>query len=182
MKIIHLRVPSQYILEKYEISAPLILDCEYDLPVDEQGLVLKWYLNDQLIYHWISSVPPRIFVHVSSSVISERWIKIHRILIFKFKNLIRNIIDLNQTVVEHKQPNEYCSTLRISKPTFNMTGTYTCLVGTFQSEDKRSSHLQIIAQESEFILNVKEENDGSNDISVQCSAHAIYPEPKLLIR
>lgn len=63
-----------------------------------------------------------------------------------------------------------------------MTGVYTCAVGTFQSEEKRSSHMQIIVPESEFILEIKEENDGTNDISVECSAHEIYPEPKLMIR
>ncbi len=63
-----------------------------------------------------------------------------------------------------------------------MTGMYTCSVGTFQSEDKRSRHLQIIVPESEFLMNIKEVNDGSTDISFQCSVHNIHPEPKLSIR
>lgn len=71
-------------------------------------------------------------------------------------------------------------TLVITKPSINMTGVYTCAVGTFESEEKRSGHMQIIVPESEFILKIKEDNDGTNDI--ECSANAIYPKPKLLIR
>ncbi len=76
VKIVNLRVPSQYImLKKYKISEPLILDCEYDLPVGEKELVLKWYLNDQLIYQWISTEPPRVFVHVNYAVNEKMNIK-----------------------------------------------------------------------------------------------------------
>lgn len=65
VKIDNLKVPRQYVLDRHKKPAPLILDCEYDLPVEESGFVLKWYLNDQLIYQWISTAQPRFFVHVS---------------------------------------------------------------------------------------------------------------------
>lgn len=80
VKIDNLKVPSQYILKRYESAEPLILDCEYNLPADEKGFVLKWYLNDQLIYQWISTTQPRFYVHVSSSVGSLK----NRIYFIKF--------------------------------------------------------------------------------------------------
>lgn len=83
--------------------------------------------------------------------------------------------------MEHKHRTRHRA-LTITKPTINMTGVYTCAVGTFQSEEKRSSHMQIIVPESEFRLKIEEANDGSNDINVECSAHDIYPEPMLMIR
>lgn len=63
-----------------------------------------------------------------------------------------------------------------------MTGVYTCSVGTFQSEDKRSRHMQIIKPESDFQLKVEEATDGSGDINVECLAQDVFPEPKLIIR
>lgn len=67
VKIDNLKVPSEYILDNLENPEVLILDCEYDLPVDEKGFVLKWYFNDLLIYQWISLAQPKFYVHVCIS-------------------------------------------------------------------------------------------------------------------
>lgn len=93
--------------------------------------------------------------------------------------MIRNNIDLNFTATDHIHRHR---ALAITKPIFNMTGTYTCSVGTFESEDKRSRHMQIIIPESDFQLKVEEANDDSGDINFECYAQDVYPEPKLLIR
>lgn len=178
MKITNLKVPSQYILERNQNPEPLLLDCEYDLPAGEKGFVLKWYLNDQLIYQWISTTHPRFYVHVSPLVDSPKNKKsFHRNL----QNLLRNSVDLNYTHTEQKHLSRHRA-LTITKPTINMTGVYTCAVGTFQSEEKRSSHMQIIVSETEFRLKIEEPNDGSNDIYIECSVHDIFPKPKLMIR
>lgn len=63
VKINNLKVPSEYILDNLENPEVLILDCEYDLPVDEKGFVLKWYWNDTLIYQWIE-MPQSRYWHV----------------------------------------------------------------------------------------------------------------------
>lgn len=95
---------------------------------------------------------------------------------------MRSSIDLNYSTVEHKHRSSHRA-LTIIKPTINMTGVYTCAVGTFQSEEKRSSHMQIILPETEFKLKIEKVNDGiDNDFNVECSVHDIYPEPKLMIR
>lgn len=97
---------------------------------------------------------------------------------------MRNRIDLNYNTTdntEYKHRTRHRA-LVITKPTINMTGMYTCAVGTFKSEEKRSSHMQIIVPESQFILKVQKANDGSKDINVECSAEDIYPEPRLTIR
>lgn len=93
---------------------------------------------------------------------------------------MRNNIDLNYTASDHIHHKHRA--LAITKPIVNMTGTYTCSVGTYQSEDKRSSHMQIIIPESDFQLKVEEAGDGSDDIKVECSAQDVFPEPKLIIR
>ena len=43
--------------------------------------------------------------------------------------------------------------LFITKPSWNMTGDYTCHVQTFQSNDKKTGHLQLIGKIYRFVLN-----------------------------
>lgn len=94
--------------------------------------------------------------------------------------MLKNNIDLNYTASDHIQHKHRA--IAITKPFFNLTGAYTCSVGTYESEDKRTKRLQIIKPETDFQLKVDETTDGSGDISVLCSARNIYPEPKLMIR
>lgn len=97
---------------------------------------------------------------------------------------MRNRIDLNYNTTDNTEYRHRSRhrALVITKPTINMTGVYTCAVGTFKSEEKRSSYMQVIVPESEFILKLEESKDGTKDINVECSAHDMYPEPRLSIR
>lgn len=121
MKITNLKVPSSYTIESP--SNPdnrLILDCEYEISPNETGFVLKWVLNDIPIYQWIPSGIP------------------YAVGNFKGK------IDTNYTVSRDKHYKHRA--LLITKPTWNMTGTYGCDVQTFQGKDKQYAHLQIIGK------------------------------------
>lgn len=63
MKIQKITVPSVVVmdynvnLERPNLSAPEFdLDCDFDISEDETGLVIKWFLNNQLVYQWIPPV------------------------------------------------------------------------------------------------------------------------------
>lgn len=74
--------------------------------------------------------------------------------------------------------------LSIVKPLKNMTGEYTCQVGSFNNDDKRVKYLQMIVPETDLKLNVDEQFDsehGEDALSIECIAKNIYPEPKLTI-
>lgn len=75
--------------------------------------------------------------------------------------------------------------LAIIKPTKNMTGEYSCRVesyATHHGDDTRSQYLQMIVPETNFYLNVDAPFGGSgNNLSVECTAKDIYPEPQLKI-
>lgn len=90
---------------------------------------------------------------------------------------MKNHINTNYTVSD-KALQKYRA-LAITKPQLNMTGTYSCTVGSFQSEDKKSAFLQIIVPESDF--QVKIEEDNNNNIKVECIVKDIFPEPKITI-
>ncbi len=97
-----------------------ILDCEYDVDKDEHGLVIKWFLNNVLVYQWI---PPRLPTSMAT-----------------FKNRTKKNFAFSD------DPNKRHRGVVVIKPTLNFSGEYQCSVQTFQSSDKKSSHLQIVGE------------------------------------
>lgn len=97
-----------------------ILDCEYDIDKDEHGLVVKWYLNNNVVYQWI---PPRAPTALGV-----------------FKNRIKKNFTFSD------DPNKRHRGVAVIKPTLNFSGEYQCSVQSFQSSDKKSSHLQIVGE------------------------------------
>lgn len=128
VKIQKITVPSvvvmdynQNLSERPNLSAPeFTLDCDYDVSDDESGLVIKWFLNNQLVYQWI---PPRLPTALAV-----------------FKNRIKRNFTLSDDPIKKYRG------LAVTKPMLNFSGEYTCSVQTFQSSDKKSSFLQIIGE------------------------------------
>lgn len=128
VKIQKITVPSVVVMdynvnlsERPNLSAPeFTLDCDFDVGRNETGLVIKWFLNNQLVYQWI---PPRMPAALS---------------------LLKNRIKKNFTVSD--DPNKQYRGLTVTKPMLNFSGEYACSVQTYQSSDKKSSFLQIIGE------------------------------------
>lgn len=97
-----------------------LLDCEYEMEPTENNLVVKWYLNNTLVYQWIPPRVPKPF------------------------GLFINRIKKNFTVSE--DPSKKHRAILVTKPTINFSGEYSCSVQTFQSSDKKSAYLQIIGE------------------------------------
>ncbi|CAO1426405.1 unnamed protein product [Diamesa serratosioi] len=162
VKIQKLSVPSVIVMDhgmtsnentkQYNLSAPeFLLDCEYDVDENENGLVIKWLLNNKIVYQWIPPRPP--------------------IALTQFKNRIKN----NFTVSD--DPLKKYRAVAVIRPMLNFSGEYACSVQTFQSSDRKSSHLQIIVPESHFKLNYRTDTGGT--VHIKCSAFNVFPEPKL---
>lgn len=125
VRIQKITVPSVVVMDydKANNKKPLnefFLDCEYDVDDNENGLVIKWLLNGNLVYQWI---PPRAPTALSI-----------------FKNRIKK----DFTVTD--DPLKKYRGIAVTKPLLNFTGEYSCSVQTFQSSDKKSSHLQIVGK------------------------------------
>lgn len=162
VKIQKITVPSVVVMDynpnnvgRPNLSAPdFLLDCDYDVGENETKIVVKWFLNQQLIYQWI---PPRYPTELSH---------------------MKNRIKKNFTV--SNDPLKMFRALSVTRPSLNLTGEYTCSVQTFESSDKKSSFLQIIG-ECEVNLNfifmssaqcgIKYEN---NVDSIYTLSHAIF--------
>lgn len=92
VKITNLKVPSVYILSNNENPEPLILDCEYDVSLRENGFVLKWLFNDHQIYQWIPSN------HQPHSLVSRLFVLVQPLLLMVNLNLmemfsVKNFVD-----------------------------------------------------------------------------------------
>lgn len=128
VKITKISVPAVLLMdynvnlsERPNLSAPeFVLDCDFDVSDDESGLVIKWFINNQLVYQWI---PPRLPTALS---------------------LLKNRIKRNFTVSD--DPIKKYRAVAVTKPMLNFSGEYTCSVQTYQSSDKKSSFMQIIGK------------------------------------
>lgn len=95
---------------------------------------------------------------------------------------MKPFIDTNYTVMGNEMQRHRA--LAIIKPMKNMTGEYSCNVGSYTTDHTVSQHLQMIVPETDLKLSVDEQFDnerGEDALSIQCIAKNIYPEPKLTI-
>lgn len=93
---------------------------------------------------------------------------------------MRPFIDTNYTVSDNEMQRHRA--LAIIKPMKNMTGKYSCQVGSWNKDDDvRAQYLQMIVPETHLYLSVIQHEGAGNNLSVQCTAKNIYPEPKLTI-
>ncbi|XP_055705366.1 uncharacterized protein LOC129803058 isoform X2 [Phlebotomus papatasi] len=153
VKIHDVKVPQTYIFDE-ENPEELTLDCIYEVDPEETGFVLKWYLNDQSVYQWIPSVGSFAFP------------------------ILKNRIDATHVASEDYLQKHRA--LAIVNPSWNVTGNYTCSVQTFQSSDRKSSHLQVIVPEKIFHLK-HSCCDEDDTVNIICTTSGIYPEPTLIV-
>ncbi|XP_061386531.1 uncharacterized protein LOC133321459 isoform X1 [Musca vetustissima] len=151
VRITNLKVPHTYTLERHTEPEPLVLDCEYELGPREKGFVLKWLFNNHSIYQWIPSVKGYAMGVLKSKI---------------------------NTVIYPTEGSP--GVISIRRPDWNMTGEYTCFVQTFESTDKRSSRLQIIVPESDFLLETKMDGTREN-VEVMCAVQNVFPQPVLYV-
>lgn len=92
---------------------------------------------------------------------------------------MKSHINVNYTA--SPEPLHKYRALAITKPSLNMTGTYSCHVGTYNSEDKRSATMKIIHPESKLNVELKEISGDAESWQVKCNALDVFPEPQLTV-
>lgn len=159
VRIVQLRVPAVYVVNDPD-AGELVLDCEYELDeVIDRGFFLKWLYNDQLVYQWIPTK------NKSPQALST------------LRNNINTAYELPAAAKAGAL--HVHRALAILRPTLNMTGTYTCAVDSFKSEDRRSAHMQMVQRESQLRVQIEDSADDESKRRVQCVATDVYPEPQL---
>lgn len=154
LQITNLDVPQSYIISRgEEPSEDLILDCEFELDkAMATGFVLKWKHNGLQIYQWIP---------VATKPVAFSSFKGH--------------IDLDHPVSDDRF--QKYRALKLINPSANFTGNYSCSVQTYEENETKTGHLQIIVPEVEFNLTYNRGNNGS--VVVSCGVSDIFPKPEL---
>lgn len=153
LRITNLDVPQSYTIPRGdEPVEDLILDCEYEVEESTaKGFVLKWRLNDMQIYQWIPSKKPIAFT------------------------ALKGHVDLDYSASDERL-HKYRA-LKLVNVMANFTGNYSCSVQTFEENDTKTGHLQIIVPETDFNLTYHRSTNGST--IVECEVSDIFPKPEL---
>ncbi|XP_017769195.1 PREDICTED: uncharacterized protein LOC108557265, partial [Nicrophorus vespilloides] len=148
VQINYIKVPPSV---RNNTNRPVILDCNYSVRPDDTDLVVKWLLNDEVVYQWI---PPKL--PQSLGVLKDR-------------------IDLSYAATNN--PNTVHRAIKINNPITSIEGEYKCFVSTFADEDF-SAKVMIIF-EPEKSLDMYENKPSRSKINFTCMASKVYPKPKL---
>lgn len=98
------------------------MDCDYTVRPDDEGLVVKWFLNggSNAVYQWIPPKKPQAL------------------------GILRNRLDLSFKI--NNDPKMAYRALRIINPTTDIAGDYKCFVSTFTDEDFSSKYMIVFGE------------------------------------
>lgn len=153
VKINKLQVP-----EVTKHGAPVILDCDFTLEATDEGLVVKWLFtkNQTLVYQWIAGPKSK---PQDLGILKGR---------------------LNLEYKASVDANSIHRALHILQPGPDLSGDYTCMVSTFQSEDVRTKNMLVFVPERHLTLRRVASDIGL--MRVQCHAEGVFPIPDMIIR
>ncbi|XP_049271980.1 uncharacterized protein LOC119394942 [Rhipicephalus sanguineus] len=102
-------------------ETPAVLDCEYVYNENDLKLVVKWFFNDgaEPVYQWI----PEMGVREAFGVLRQR-------------------LDDTFSVNSRDAYSQYRA-IRILRPTWELSGKYTCVVTSLAGQDARHQHMTI---------------------------------------
>lgn len=121
MQIVKIVVPE---IIQYGVQDAVILDCDYNLGNETNGLVVKWFFKTKArpVYQWIAS---------QNSKPNDM-------------GILRGRVDLSY--MASSDPLKMHRALRIVKPNTDISGDYTCVVSTFMEEDSRTKQMVVFGK------------------------------------
>ncbi|CAH1111264.1 unnamed protein product [Psylliodes chrysocephalus] len=138
---------------KNDSNVSVIMDCNYSLRPDDTELVIKWYLNEELVYQWIPPQSPQSF------------------------GLLKDKIDLEYKASD--DPKCVHRAMKIFNPTNDIAGEYKCFVSTFTDEDFFIKHMHVFVPEKS--LEVFKSGHDDQTVNFTCMASETYPKANLLL-
>ncbi|CAG9813524.1 unnamed protein product [Phaedon cochleariae] len=150
IQINYIKVP---VAVKNDSNRPVIMDCNYSLRPDDSDLVVKWYLNDVLVYQWIPPQQPQSF------------------------GPLKDRLDLTYRATD--DPKSVYRAMKIVNPTDEVAGEYKCFVSTFTDEDFSVRHMKVFVPEKSF--DIFKSSFDEQFTNFTCLASEVYPAPKLLM-
>ncbi|XP_063362817.1 uncharacterized protein LOC134651645 [Cydia amplana] len=133
----------------------VILDCEHDAPELLPGFMMKWFFNGAsgLVYQWIPPMRPQVI------------------------GLLKGKVDLNFRISE--EPLQAYRAIKILNPSTHLSGNYTCVVSTFEEEDRETSSMLVYSPGKNF--HFVQEKKYVFLVTLTCAAEDLYPRPSMTI-
>ncbi|KAH7944821.1 hypothetical protein HPB49_000789 [Dermacentor silvarum] len=148
-------------------DTPAVLDCEYVYNENDLKLVVKWFFNDgpEPVYQWI----PEMRVREAFGVLQGR-------------------LDDTFSVSSRDVYSQYRA-IRILRPTWELSGKYTCVVTSLAGQDARHQDMTIFVPAKSFSFNYSSSTASSDEqfrsrstesaVRLLCMARGTYPRPEL---
>lgn len=119
VQINYVKVP---IAVKNNSNSPVILDCHYSLRPDDTELVVKWFLNEDLVYEWIPPNIPQSF------------------------GLLKDKLDLSYKSCD--DPKCVHRAMLVFNPTTEISGEYKCHVSASTDEDYGVKNMTVFGKKA----------------------------------
>lgn len=113
----YIKVPSAV---QNNSGQPVILDCNFSYRTDDIDLIVKWLLNDEVVYKWIPPQKPQALGY------------------FKHK------IDINYTITD--DPRTAYRAMKIINPITSDAGEYKCFISTYSDEDFSTRNMTVFGK------------------------------------
>lgn len=126
IQIYTIKVPNAV---KNDSNCPTVLDCHYSLRPVDTDLVIKWFLNEELVYQWIPPQLPQSF------------------------GLLKNRLNLAYKASD--DPKSVSRAMQILNPTTEIAGEYKCHVSSFTDEDFNKKHMIVFGKQQSFFGTVR---------------------------
>ncbi|KAI5704720.1 hypothetical protein M8J75_008118 [Diaphorina citri] len=145
-------------------KSSIVLDCDYEFedPSAKEGLVVKWFFNNNPtpVYQWIVGKKPQAF------------------------GIFKNKLNLGHRA--STDDFKVYRAMQIMNPTIELSGEYMCLVSNFENEKSEVKKMTVFVKEKGIDLIIDETIDNktekANKIRIKCEVDDVYPEPNMTIR
>ncbi|XP_060520125.1 uncharacterized protein LOC132698195 isoform X2 [Cylas formicarius] len=149
IQINYVKVP---VAVRNDTKRPATLDCNYSVRPDDTDLIVKWYLNDDLVYQWIPPQKPQSL------------------------GILKDNLDLDYRATDDH--NMAYRAMKIMNPTTDIAGEYKCQVSTIADEDFSTKNMIVFEPEKNLAI---KKNTRGEFVNFTCFATDVYPSPKLLL-
>ncbi|XP_013101832.2 uncharacterized protein LOC106083416 [Stomoxys calcitrans] len=145
-------VPNLVTISRNDSNDTINLDCDYELSDNEPNLLVKWFMNNKLIYQWIRGHEPAVLPY------------------------FRDFIELSKTSDE---PDHEYRGLTLTNINIQLNGTYRCSVHTGAQYKSMEKDLHIVdISDDEISFN---DRKVQNETHLECTVSNIFPKPILTL-
>ncbi|KAK0170099.1 hypothetical protein PV328_010702 [Microctonus aethiopoides] len=153
IKITSVEIPS---IVRAGTDESIILDCKYDMESSSNAaLVVKWYVNQELIYQWIHGSKP------------------------KGSDEFQQYID--ETYKASSDPNTMYRAVKLVRPGHELSGKVRCSISSQDDETDAEKHMLVYSTEKVFRLSHPTTNGDSTQLTTTCLAEDLYPLPNVTL-